>query len=139
GGNLKHALRSGTSSSKINEATLQSVWELATNYPSATGRLHSRHVAEAIFNSASKIVKITVAPDERQRAFRVDRAIDNVVTSKYWGFAIMLLLLGGVLWLTIIGSNYPSSALSYLLLDQLYPLLKGGAAYIGFPWWLSGF
>lgn len=137
--NIKHALRSGTLSSKINEANFQSVWELATKYHSETGMLYSRQLAEAIFNRVFKIVKTTVASDEQQRAFRVDRAIDNVVTSKYWGFPIMLLLLGGVLWLTIIGSNYPSSALSYLLLDQLYPLLKGGAAYIGFPWWLSGF
>jgi len=51
----------------------------------------------------------------------------------------MLLLLGLVLWLTIIGANYPSSMLASLLLDTIHPILKEGASFAGFPWWLSGF
>ena len=52
---------------------------------------------------------------------------------------IMLLLLGGVFWLTIIGSNYPSSLLSNVLVGTLHPFLKTTLAGWGSPWWLTGF
>ena len=51
----------------------------------------------------------------------------------------MFLILGVVLWLTIIGANYPSSMLANLLLDTIHPALKSGALSIGMPWWLDGF
>jgi ferrous iron transport protein B len=51
----------------------------------------------------------------------------------------MFLLLGLILWLTIIGANYPSSMLANLLLDNVHPFLKSIAAGIGMPWWLDGF
>lgn len=38
--------------------------------------------------------------------------IDRILTSKAAAIPLMLLLLGGVLWLTIVGANYPSSLLS---------------------------
>ena len=50
----------------------------------------------------------------------------------------MILLFGGVLWLTIIGSNYPSSLLSYILVDTFHPLLREFAVWAQFPWWLGG-
>jgi ferrous iron transport protein B len=50
----------------------------------------------------------------------------------------MLGLLTVVFWLTIAGANVPSSMLATLLIDNVHPLLKEGAAGIGLPWWLSG-
>lgn len=41
--------------------------------------------------------------------------IDKILTSKYFGIPLMILFLGIILWLTISGSNYPSSLLSKLL------------------------
>ncbi len=41
-----------------------------------------------------------------------DRKLDRVFTSKVLGFPIMLLLLLGIFWLTIVGANYPSQLLS---------------------------
>lgn len=41
--------------------------------------------------------------------------IDKVLTSRIFGIPIMILFLGIILWLTITGSNYPSSLLSNLL------------------------
>lgn len=41
--------------------------------------------------------------------------IDKVLTSKYFGIPLMIMFLGIILWLTISGSNYPSSLLSKLL------------------------
>ena len=97
------------------------------------------NLTEAIYADASKIVEKTVVKDDKKGAFYLNAKIDQVVTSKIWGFPIMLLLLGLVLWLTIIGANYPSSMLATLLLDTVHPLLKEGASSVGFPWWLSGF
>ncbi|MCL4153150.1 UNVERIFIED_CONTAM: hypothetical protein GTU68_024553 [Idotea baltica] len=56
-----------------------------------------------------------------------------------WGFPLMFLILSVVLWLTIIGANYPSAMLASLLLDTVHPMLKGLASTAGLPWWLDGF
>ncbi|MTG98953.1 MULTISPECIES: ferrous iron transport protein B [Myroides] len=136
---IQAALLNNTLSAKINIDNIQPVLEKAGRYQKTLGFDYADNVAGAIFSQVSKTVKSTVQVDENQRAFRIDRAIDNIVTSKTFGFPLMILLLGGVLWLTIIGSNYPSEALSTLLLEKLYPLLKSGAASLNFPWWLSGF
>ena len=50
----------------------------------------------------------------------------------------MLLLFTLVFWITIIGANYPSQILATLLLDTIYPWLKGLSTAIGLPWWLDG-
>ncbi len=44
----------------------------------------------------------------------IDRKIDRIVTSRRFGIPLMLLLLGCILWLTIVGANYPSAWLSTL-------------------------
>lgn len=41
-----------------------------------------------------------------------DRRLDRIVTSKTLGFPIMFLLLILIFWITMVGANYPSSALS---------------------------
>jgi ferrous iron transport protein B len=61
------------------------------------------------------------------------------VTHKRWGFLLMILLFTLVLWLTITGANVPSQFLATILLDNVHPWLKAGAAAIGMPWWLDGF
>ncbi|MEC4114306.1 ferrous iron transport protein B [Myroides pelagicus] len=136
---IEDALISGILSDKITKEEIAPILVKAAKYHDKLGLDYADNVAGAIFGQVTKTVKSTVKVDAGQRAFRIDRTIDKLVTSRTFGFPIMLLLLGGVLWLTIIGSNYPSSALSNLLLDQLYPFLKEGAIQLKFPWWLSGF
>lgn len=41
-----------------------------------------------------------------------DRKIDRIVTSRIWGIPIMLGLIAVILWITIVGANYPSGLLS---------------------------
>ncbi|TDS54574.1 ferrous iron transport protein B [Myroides indicus] len=137
--NIVKALQDGALSNKITPENILPVLGKANAYYTALGIDYLDNVAGAIFEQVSQTVKSTVKSDEHKRAFRIDRTIDSIVTSRRWGFPIMLLLLGGILWLTIAGSNYPSDALSYLLLEKLYPLLKNGATMLNFPWWLSGF
>ncbi len=97
------------------------------------------NLAEGIYADASEIVKSSVQTTNNKSRFRLDSKIDKIVTSKTWGFPIMFLILGVVLWLTIIGANYPSSMLASLLLDNIHPGLKSVSASIGLPWWLDGF
>lgn len=62
---------------------------------------------------------------------------DNILTSKWLGFPIMLLLLGGVFWLTIAGANVPSAVLA----DGLFWLEARITAFFMWanaPEWLHG-
>lgn len=97
------------------------------------------NLAEGIYADASEITESSVSTPSGAKKFRLDRKIDQIVTSSTWGFPIMFLILGVVLWLTIEGANYPSSMLAELLLDKFHPILKQMAALIGMPWWLDGF
>jgi ferrous iron transport protein B len=97
------------------------------------------NLAEGIYADASEIASDVVKRDRGKRKFRFDRTLDQIVTSRTWGFPIMFLILGVVLWLTITGANYPSAMLAEFFLDKLHPLLKGYSAGIGLPWWLDGF
>lgn len=66
-----------------------------------------------------------------------DRAIDRILTGRITAYPVMLLLLAVVFWLTIVGANYPSAALSRLLFS-LEPPLTNLFAHWHFPAWLSG-
>jgi ferrous iron transport protein B len=95
-------------------------------------------LTEALYTEAANIADRAVTlPGERQR-FDLDRTIDRLVTSRTWGFPIMLLLLTFVFWLTITGANVPSGILSSVLLDTVHPALKDLGTSLGFPWWLNG-
>lgn len=96
-------------------------------------------LAEGIYKDASDIADASVIIKSQQKKQRLDTKIDRIVTSKTWGFPIMFLILGVILWLTIEGANYPSAMLGELLLDKIHPFLKSIAATLGFPWWLDGF
>lgn len=66
-----------------------------------------------------------------------DRKIDNVLTSKVFGIPIMIAFLGLVLWITIIGANYPSSLLSSLF-NSIQEFLTYIMESIRTPVWLKG-
>lgn len=96
-------------------------------------------LTEGIYSDAANIALNSVHKKGNTKRFRFDRKLDKIVTSKIWGFPIMILILSVVLWLTIIGANYPSGLLADLFLNTILPWLKSLANSIGFPWWLSGF
>ena len=67
----------------------------------------------------------------------MDSRLDDILTSRLFGFPIMIALLGAVLWITVVGANYPSQVLATVLfwgerkLTQLFISL-------GAPPWLHG-
>ena len=94
---------------------------------------------EGIYTEAANLADRAVTrPDEKPR-FDLDRTIDKIVTSRVWGFPMMILLFTVVFWLTISGANVPSSMLATLLIDKTVPLLHQAADFLRLPWWLSGF
>jgi len=102
------------------------------------GGLHDR-VAEALFTEAAAIADKAVTREGEGSRLHLDRTLDRLLTSPWFGFPLMLLLLTGVFWMTIAGANVPSSLLADLLQGTVYGWLHAAADAIHAPWWLSGF
>lgn len=98
---------------------------------------HEKMMEDIYTNAARLADRAVTRPGEKPR-FDLDSTIDRIVTSRTWGFPLMILLFSVVFWLTIVGANYPSQLLSDLLIGVIYPLLQQGATAVGLPWWLSG-
>ena len=96
-------------------------------------------LVENHFIEAGKIADHCVTYPDKKNGLYFDQVIDRIVTSRIWGFPMMFLMLAAVLWITIIGANYPSKGLAWILLDQGQPFLKDIMGQVGAPWWLSGF
>src|SRR3990172_3541567 len=86
------------------------------------GDFHEQ-LLESIYTDAAQIAARAVPrPDKKQR-FDFEHNLDRILTSRKWGFPLMIVLLAIVFWLTISGANVPSNLLSKLLIDTLQPLL----------------
>src|SRR5262245_40137100 len=90
-------------------------WEAGSN-------VHE-NLVEVIYAEAARIADRAVTYPDKPPRFNLDRTIDRLVTSRLWGFPLMILLFTVVFWLTIVGANIPSAFLSYLLIDLVYPML----------------
>lgn len=92
-------------------------------------------VVTSLYQRAEQLAAAAVAQRDRRRD--VTAVIDNLLTSRLTGFPLMLLTLGLVLWLTVVGANYPSQALGGLLFG-LEDWLSRLALAMGAPPWLHG-
>jgi ferrous iron transport protein B len=70
--------------------------------------------------------------------FALDRKLDALVTNRWTGFPLMLLILAVVLWITVAGANVPSQLLATLLVDHGHGWLKALSGGIGVPAWIDG-
>ena len=123
----------------MDNKSIEDIIELSNDLRWQIGDDFHDNLAEGIYADAAEIVKGSVHSDVKSNRIRLDAKIDKIITSKTWGFPLMFFILAVVLWLTIIGANYPSSMLANLLLDTIHPILKNLASGIGMPWWLDGF
>lgn len=119
--------------------TIEDIIELSNDLRWKIGDDFYDNLTESIYADASEIANSSISVENQRKRFRFDNKIDRIVTSSTWGFPIMFLILGVVLWLTIEGANYPSAILTQLLLDTIHPILKGFASSVALPWWLDGF
>ncbi len=96
-------------------------------------------LTESIFKAAERIVRHTAVSGVKRAKFDFDRRLDQLVTSRSFGFPIMLVILAVIFWITIAGANVPSAIIASFLLDTVHPALKNFATTTGMPWWLDGF
>lgn len=97
---------------------------------SLAARQAADRIVGALYRRAEGVARAAVTRHGPGRD--ITPALDRVLTSRLTGFPVMLLALGAVIWLTVVGSNYPSEALAALLFglgDRLDALL----AAIGAP------
>ena len=105
-------------------------WEFGENF-------HD-DLLRSIYDDASKIAGRAITATGEKPRLSWEQALDRLVTNRWTGFPIMLLLLTAVFWITISGANIPSGVIASVLIDTIHPALKSFSVTIGLPWWLSG-
>lgn len=93
-------------------------------------------IVESIVFRAEEVAKDVIEYENDRYNFR-DRKIDKILTSKTFGIPIMILFLGIILWITIVGANYPSQWLSNIF-ESLKFKLEFVLGYMGTPTWIEG-
>ena len=91
-------------------------WQIGQNF--------HEQLLEDIYTNAARLADRAVTRPSAKPRFDLDRTIDHLVTSRIWGFPLMILLFALVFWLTIVGANYPSQSLAFILVETIYPWLQ---------------
>lgn len=117
-------------SSSIVKLATELRWKLGDNF-------HDK-LTEGLYADASKIASSAIEMPGKERNYTLDSKIDRIVTSRTFGFPIMIGILAIILWLTISGANLPSGLLFSLLIETIYPALKSLSQSIGLVSWLDG-
>ncbi len=92
-------------------------------------------IVNDLYSNAEEIASKAVISCRRSRSW--DKKLDDVLTSRRYGYPVMLVLLGTVFWLTIVGANYPSDLLA-LLFSRLQEQLALFFSATGIPDWFHG-
>ncbi len=93
-------------------------------------------IVGGIYGVSSGICADAITYQDKKR-LRSTYKLDNIVTSKIWGFPIMLAILGVVFWITIAGANYPSGWLASFF-GFIEGYLTTGFQAVHAPDWLHG-
>ncbi len=105
-------------------------WQLPQN-------LHDR-IAESIHGEAARIAGRSITRSGRNRRLAWQQKLDRILTNPWTSFPIMVLVLGAILWITIVGANVPSRLLASLLVEQGHAVLTDWFLAAGAPGWLKG-
>ena len=95
-----------------------------------------RDVVGKTIVSASERISERVTDRKKSGYGEKDRKRDKVLTGKRFGYPAMIALLAVILWITIVGANYPSQLLSHFFSFAESKLLEF-FVYINAPNWLS--
>jgi ferrous iron transport protein B len=121
----------------MSDRSTQPIIDRANELRAEMGDYHDRYIS-SVYAEAARIAD-QVIPQAGEKRITFDQTLDRIFTSRVWGFPIMILMLGVVLWLTITGANIPSGWLATLLLDWVYNALHAAFQAVAAPWWLEGF
>lgn len=116
----------------------QQIVDLASSLRWEVGPRFHQALVETIYAEAARIADAVVRRGEDDRVEAWDKRLDRILTSPLTGYPIMIGLFLVVIWLTVVGANYPSSFLAWLLVEQGHSWLKGLAAAAHLPGWLDG-
>ena len=134
---LLRSLKTGLGVDLMKDETVLSALTAAREQLKAAGIEESRlrdEIVGKIVTVCEGIARDTVSFEKKEYARR-DRRIDRLLTSRLTGIPIMIALLFGIFWITIIGANYPSSLLSAGLFSMGEPLSRF-FLWISAPAWL---
>lgn len=127
--NLKISFTSKEIENKLIEA-----YEILKDQDITKKKIREKIISSIVFEAENICTDIVIFENIRYNA--KDRKIDKILTSKKWGIPIMILFLGIILWITIVGANYPSQWLS-----QFFAWLEGKLNFwcytIGMANWLQ--
>jgi len=114
------------------------VWDkdYAEGLPVTPGENTSEQIASANVALAETISK-QVVHTEHKNYNQLDRKIDNILTSRIYGFPVMMAMLALVFWITLSGANVPSAWLSSIFLGFEEKLTAFFTAQ-NLPSWLHG-
>ena len=94
-------------------------------------------VVTSLYREVERITSRAVR-DSGSGPLELDQRIDRVVTSRWLGLPLMLIVLAVIFWLTIVGANVPSQMLASAFF-WFEDLAAGWFTQLGAPWWLTGF
>jgi ferrous iron transport protein B len=127
----------GESGAEVDATALAALIAEADRRRAQLGGAFRDQLVEAIYDEASGIAQRTVRRVGEPSRRDLDATIDRILTSRLWGLPIMLLGLAVVFWITIVGANYPSQAIAWVL----FGIGEWAAAVfesVGVPDWLTG-
>ena len=116
--------------------TLADVCAEANKIRLSSGNELSDTIVSDIYPNAEQIARKVVIQKTQDKS-TWDTRIDDILTSRLFGYPIMLALLSGIFWLTIEGANIPSAMIADALFafqDQLTEWFQ----LTGAPDWLHG-
>jgi ferrous iron transport protein B len=121
----------GRERDRLLDAAMRLRWDLPADFHDL--------VTEQAYEVAEEVARSVQKRGLARAGFDFDRKLDALLTSRVFGFPLMLAILAVVFWITIEGANVPSSMLATLLIDNGHAWLTRVAAAMSLPWWLSGF
>lgn len=117
-------------------ALLDAVWNITNAAEPAGQPVFRKPCSCSGISAAESICRDAVTMDHPSWQLK-DWKADRILTGKLTGYPVMLLLLAFLLWLTIVGANYPSRLLSAFLF-RIQDLLTELFTVLHAPEWLHG-
>lgn len=119
-----------------NDLLKEELLRIAKDTKGFTGEPTRDKIVSAIYDKAENIAQKTVK-NGTSKSMDWDGLLDNLLTSRWFGFPIMMFVLGVVFWITVTGANVPSAIIADFLFgieEQLTNLFLSWGA----PAWLHG-
>ena len=112
--------------------------ETALREADLTGDRLRDHLVTAVVDRAHAVADGICRPKPAAHGGGRDgRGIDRIVTGRWFAYPLMVALLLGVFWLTLVGANAPSRLLTAAF-DRVLAWMRDGFFALGAPAWLEG-